>query len=64
MSIGMQQVSPVHPVQSGSQNGVEAANNKKSREGVPQSPAPKSDTVKLSPAAQAQVDANHNRGRK
>lgn len=59
MTIGMQHISPVQPVQPGSQSGVEAANNRKSREGVPQNPAPKPDTVKLSPAAQAQIDADH-----
>ncbi len=59
MTIGTQQVNAAQPVQPGAQSGVEAASNRRSREGVPPTPAPKPDTVKMSPAAQAQIDADH-----
>jgi len=64
MMIGMQHAAPVQPIQTGSQNGVVAANAKKSREAPPPAPARKPDTVKLSAAAQAHVDADHDGDRK
>ncbi len=64
MTIGTQHTAPVQPVQAGSQEGVAAANSRKSREATPPVPARKPDIVKLSAEAQAHVDADHDGDRR